>query len=49
MLFRSDELGAKGIVATVTPYAAEYVRLGTTVLVSDDDIDVALREIQAIA
>lgn len=44
-----DALGAKGIVATVTPYAAEYVRLGTTVLVSEDDVDVALREIQAIA
>jgi isopenicillin-N epimerase len=44
-----DALGAKGIVATVTPYAAEYSRLGTTVLVSEDDVDVALREIEAIA
>ena len=44
-----DALGEKGIIATVTPYAAEYVRLGTTVLVSEDDVDVALREIAAIA
>ena len=44
-----DTLGGKGIVATVTPYAAEYVRLGTSVLVSEDDVDVALREIAAIA
>jgi isopenicillin-N epimerase len=44
-----DALREKGIVATVTPYAAEYVRLGTSVLVSEDDVDVALREIAAIA
>jgi selenocysteine lyase/cysteine desulfurase len=44
-----DELGLKGIVATVTPYAAEYVRLGTTVLVSEDDVDAAIREVAALA
>jgi isopenicillin-N epimerase len=42
-------LREKGIVATVTPYAAEYVRLGTSVLVSEDDVDVALREVAALA
>jgi isopenicillin-N epimerase len=40
-----EALGPKGIVATVTPYAAEYVRLGTTVLVSEDDVDAAVRGI----
>jgi selenocysteine lyase/cysteine desulfurase len=44
-----DSLRSKGIVASVTPYAAEYVRLGTTVLVSEDDVYVALREIAALA
>ena len=44
-----DELGAKGVVATVTPYAAESVRFGTSVLVSEDDVDFALREIAALA
>jgi isopenicillin-N epimerase len=44
-----DALRKKGIVATVTPYAAEYVRLGTTVLVSEDDVDVAVREVAALA
>jgi hypothetical protein len=42
-------LREKGIVATVTPYAAEYVRLGTSVLVSEDNVDVAVREVAALA
>ena len=46
---RPDEVGAKGVVATVTPYAAESVRFGTSVLVSEDDVDFALREIAALA
>jgi isopenicillin-N epimerase len=44
-----DALAGKGIVATVTPYAAEYVRLGTSVLVSEDDVDAAVREVAALA
>jgi isopenicillin-N epimerase len=44
-----DSLRSKGIVASVTPYAAEYVRLGTTVLVDEDDVDVATREVAALA
>jgi isopenicillin-N epimerase len=44
-----DALREKGIVATVTPYAAEYVRFGTSVLVSDEDVDVAIHEVAALA
>jgi isopenicillin-N epimerase len=40
-----DHLRANGIVASVTPYVNEYVRLGTTVLVSEDDVDVAVRAV----
>jgi hypothetical protein len=29
----------------VTPYANEYVRLGTTVLVSEEDVDAAVRAV----
>jgi isopenicillin-N epimerase len=44
-----DALRGKGLVATVTPYAAEYVRLGTSVLVSEGDVDGAIREVAALA
>jgi selenocysteine lyase/cysteine desulfurase len=36
------------IVASVTPYAARYVRLGPSILNSPDDVDLALRTIRAL-
>jgi isopenicillin-N epimerase len=44
-----ERLRAEGIVATVTPYATPYVRLGTTVLVSEDDVDAAVRSVAQAA
>ena len=37
------------IVASVTPYAARYVRLGPSILNSTEDVDLALRTIRALA
>jgi selenocysteine lyase/cysteine desulfurase len=36
------------VVATVTPYARRYVRLGTSILNSPDEVDRALRAIRAL-
>jgi selenocysteine lyase/cysteine desulfurase len=36
------------IVATVTPYAAEYVRLGPSIANGPEDIDAALRAVRAL-
>jgi selenocysteine lyase/cysteine desulfurase len=36
------------IVASVTPYAARYVRLGPSILNSPEDVDLALRTIRAL-
>jgi isopenicillin-N epimerase len=44
-----ERLGASGIVASVTPYATPYVRLGTTVLVSEDDVDAAVAAVAKAA
>jgi isopenicillin-N epimerase len=37
------------IVASVTPYAARYVRLGPSMLNSPEEVDLALRTIRAQA
>jgi isopenicillin-N epimerase len=37
------------IVASVTPYAAEYVRLGPTIANGPEDVDAALRAVRALA
>jgi selenocysteine lyase/cysteine desulfurase len=36
------------IVASVTPYAARYVRLGPSILNSPEDVDLALRTVRAL-
>ena len=36
------------IVASVTPYAARYVRLGPSILNSPEDVDLALRTIRGL-
>ncbi len=38
-----------GIVASVTPYATEYLRLGTSLTVGEDDVDAAIRAVGAVA
>jgi selenocysteine lyase/cysteine desulfurase len=43
-----ESLRGKGIVATVTPYAEPYVRLGTTVLVSEADVDAAVSAVAEV-
>jgi selenocysteine lyase/cysteine desulfurase len=37
------------IVASVTPYAAEYVRLGTSIANGPEDVEAALRAVRALA
>jgi isopenicillin-N epimerase len=44
-----NDLRGKGIVASVTPYAQPYVRLGTTVILTEDDVDAAARAVAALA
>jgi isopenicillin-N epimerase len=43
-----DVLRRKGIVSSVTPYAQPYVRLGTTVLISEDDVDAAVAAVSEL-
>jgi selenocysteine lyase/cysteine desulfurase len=44
-----DSLYARArIVASVTPYAARYVRFGPSMLNSEDEVDLALRAIRAL-
>jgi len=44
-----DALAARQVIATVTPYATEYVRLGPSIINSPADIDRAIAAISAIA
>ena len=37
------------VIATVTPYATEYLRFGPTVANTEDDVDAALEAVAAIA
>jgi len=45
-----DALRARhGIVASVTPYADEYIRLGPSIANGPEDVDAALRAVRALA
>jgi selenocysteine lyase/cysteine desulfurase len=50
--YRSREavarLRAAKVIASPTPYAASYVRLGASVLNDESDVDTALRAIRAL-
>ena len=43
-----DALRSRGIVATVTPYATEYVRLGPSIVNSPAEVDRAARAVAAL-
>jgi isopenicillin-N epimerase len=36
------------VIASVTPYATEYVRLGPGLYTSDDDVDATLQAVRAL-
>jgi selenocysteine lyase/cysteine desulfurase len=38
-----------GIVASVTPYASRYVRFGTSIVNSEDEVDAALAALRELA
>jgi len=38
-----------GVVASVTPYATEYLRLGTSLTVDEADVDAAIRAVAAVS
>ena len=42
-----DRLEERGVVASVTPYATEYVRMGPCIANSPDDVDEALRTLRS--
>jgi selenocysteine lyase/cysteine desulfurase len=42
-------LARSGVLATVTPYATPYVRLGPGLYTSDEDVDAALAAVRALA
>jgi isopenicillin-N epimerase len=44
-----QRLRARGIIATVTPYATSYARVAPGLLNSSDEVETALREIRALA
>jgi selenocysteine lyase/cysteine desulfurase len=44
-----DRLLARGIVATVTPYAQSYARVAPSILNTPAEIDRALRAVRALA
>jgi selenocysteine lyase/cysteine desulfurase len=44
-----ERLGRRQIVATVTPYATQHVRLGPGLYTSEDDVDAALDALRALA
>jgi selenocysteine lyase/cysteine desulfurase len=43
------ELRRQGILASVTPYAEPYLRLGPSVVTSEDDVDAAVAAVRALA
>ena len=43
-----SRLGSRGIVASVTPYATRYVRLGPGIVNTPEHVDVAVRAIEAL-
>jgi isopenicillin-N epimerase len=44
-----EALRDRSIVASVTPYGQPYLRLGTTVLVSEEDVDAAVEAVSVLA
>jgi selenocysteine lyase/cysteine desulfurase len=44
-----DRLAEQRVVASVTPYIPEYVRLGPSIANDPEDVDVALRAVRALA
>ena len=42
-------LAGRGIVATVTPYATAYARLGPSIVNSPDDVDAAIAAVREVA
>jgi selenocysteine lyase/cysteine desulfurase len=38
----------EGVLASITPYAEEYVRLGTSILTGPQDVEAALRAVRAL-
>lgn len=44
-----DRLAAKRIVASVSPDTVKYARLAPSLLVSIEEVDAVLRELQAMA
>jgi hypothetical protein len=36
------------VIASVTPYATEYVRFGTGLMVDEDDVDAAVAAVRAL-
>ena len=43
-----DRLAERGVVASVTPYATEYVRMGPCVANSPEDVESALRALRSV-
>jgi selenocysteine lyase/cysteine desulfurase len=43
------DLRRQGILASVTPYAEPYLRLGPSIVTSEDDVDAAVAAIRALA
>jgi selenocysteine lyase/cysteine desulfurase len=43
------ELRRQGILASVTPYAEPYLRLGPSIVTSEDDVDAAVAAVRALA
>ena len=43
------ELRRQGILASVTPYAQPYLRLGPSIVTSEDDVDAAVAAVRALA
>jgi selenocysteine lyase/cysteine desulfurase len=43
------DLRRQGILASVTPYAEPYLRLGPSIVTSEDDVDAAVAAVRALA
>jgi selenocysteine lyase/cysteine desulfurase len=43
------ELRRQGVLASVTPYAEPYLRLGPSIVTSEEDVDAAVAAIRALA
>ena len=43
-----EDLKSRRILASVTPYATQYVRFGPSIVNTPDDVEVALRAIRSL-